>query len=57
MPGSEMKGDADAFRGFADQCMSEYDLDGWTTADMISPDDVNFFANGHQERFNGSAEQ
>jgi hypothetical protein len=37
--------------------MSEYDLDGWTASDMINPDDVNFFANGHQDRFNGSAEQ
>ena len=53
---AEMKGDADAFRGFADQCMSEYDLDGWTASDMISPDDVNFFTNGHH-RLDGSAQE
>jgi len=27
-----------------DHCMSEYNLDGWTTPDMIDPDDVNLFA-------------
>jgi 4-hydroxyphenylacetate 3-monooxygenase len=24
----------------ADQCMAEYDLNGWTAADLINPDDV-----------------
>ncbi len=37
---AEMTGQADAFRGFADQCMSEYDLDGWTIPGYINPDDV-----------------
>jgi 4-hydroxyphenylacetate 3-monooxygenase len=37
---AEMKGDADAFRGFADQCMSEYDLDGWTIPGYVDPGDV-----------------
>jgi 4-hydroxyphenylacetate 3-monooxygenase len=54
---AQQSGLTDHMKGLVEQCMSEYDLDGWTTADMISPDDVNFFANGHQERFNGSAEQ
>ncbi len=31
------------FRGFAEQCMAEYDLDGWTAPDLITPDDVNLF--------------
>ena len=26
--------------GFVDQCMSEYDLDGWTTPDFMNPGDV-----------------
>ena len=34
-------GTVDAMKGFAEQCMSEYDLDGWTVDDMINPDDVN----------------
>jgi aromatic ring hydroxylase len=29
------------FKGFAEQCMAEYDLDGWTVPDLINPDDVN----------------
>jgi 4-hydroxyphenylacetate 3-monooxygenase len=27
-------------KGFAEQCMAEYDLDGWTVPDLINPDDV-----------------
>jgi 4-hydroxyphenylacetate 3-monooxygenase len=34
-------GQADRFKGFAEQCMAEYDLDGWTVPDLINPDDVN----------------
>jgi 4-hydroxyphenylacetate 3-monooxygenase len=28
------------YKGFAEQCMAEYDLDGWTVPDLIQPDDV-----------------
>ena len=31
------------FKGFAEQCMAEYDLDGWTEPDLITPDDINLF--------------
>jgi 4-hydroxyphenylacetate 3-monooxygenase len=31
------------FRGFAEQCLAEYDLEGWTVPDLITPDDVNMF--------------
>jgi 4-hydroxyphenylacetate 3-monooxygenase len=34
-------GQAEHFKGFAEQCMAEYDLDGWTVPDLINPDDVN----------------
>jgi 4-hydroxyphenylacetate 3-monooxygenase len=27
-------------KGFAERCMAEYDLDGWTAPDLINPDDV-----------------
>jgi 4-hydroxyphenylacetate 3-monooxygenase len=37
---AEAMGNANKFRGFAEQCMSEYDLDGWTVPDLINPDDV-----------------
>ncbi|PYQ96676.1 MAG: Pyoverdin chromophore biosynthetic protein pvcC [Acidobacteria bacterium] len=28
------------YKGFAEACMSEYDLDGWTVPDLINPTDV-----------------
>lgn len=34
------RGSAAEMRGFAEQFMSEYDLDGWTVPDMISGADV-----------------
>jgi len=36
-------GQVDKYKGFAEQCMAEYDLDGWTVPDLITPDDVNLF--------------
>jgi aromatic ring hydroxylase len=33
-------GNADRFKGFAEQCMEEYDLNGWTVPDLINPDDL-----------------
>jgi 4-hydroxyphenylacetate 3-monooxygenase len=44
-----MSGQVDGYKGFAEQCMAEYDLDGWTVPDMINPGDVNAFM-----KFNGS---
>jgi 4-hydroxyphenylacetate 3-monooxygenase len=38
---AEGTGLADQYRGFAEQCMAEYDLDGWTVPDLINPDDIN----------------
>ena len=37
---AEMMGEAKKMRGFAEQCMAEYNLDGWTVPDLINPDDV-----------------
>src|SRR3954452_10979114 len=36
-------GTVDRIKGFVEQCMSEYDLDGWTAPDLINPDDVSVF--------------
>jgi 4-hydroxyphenylacetate 3-monooxygenase len=36
-------GQAQRFRAFAESCMAEYDLDGWTAPDLINPDDINLF--------------
>jgi 4-hydroxyphenylacetate 3-monooxygenase len=33
-------GTVDRIKGFAEQCMAEYDLDGWTVPDLVNPDDV-----------------
>jgi 4-hydroxyphenylacetate 3-monooxygenase len=40
---AQASGQAESFRGFAEQCMAEYDLDGWTVPDLITPHDVNLF--------------
>jgi len=36
---ADMMGQSAKYKGFAEQCMSEYDLDGWTVPDLINPDD------------------
>jgi aromatic ring hydroxylase len=33
-------GQYDRWKGFAEACMAEYDLDGWTASDLVNPDDV-----------------
>jgi 4-hydroxyphenylacetate 3-monooxygenase len=40
---AQATGDAEGFTGFAEQCLAEYDLDGWTAPDLINPTDVNRF--------------
>jgi 4-hydroxyphenylacetate 3-monooxygenase len=42
---AEKSGAADRYKGFAEQCMAEYNLDGWTASDLIRNDDVNIFMN------------
>jgi 4-hydroxyphenylacetate 3-monooxygenase len=37
---SEMSGANARYKGFAEQCMAEYDLDGWTASDLVSAADV-----------------
>ncbi len=37
---AEAMGKAEKYRGFAEQCMDEYDLNGWTVPDLINPDDI-----------------
>lgn len=40
MMAQEESGQIDQYKGFAEQCMAEYDLDGWTASDLFNPDDV-----------------
>ena len=37
---AEVTGATARYKGFAEQCMAEYNLDGWTVPDLINPDDV-----------------
>jgi 4-hydroxyphenylacetate 3-monooxygenase len=39
-------GTVDAMKGLVEQCMSEYDLDGWTVSDLINPDDISLITRG-----------
>jgi 4-hydroxyphenylacetate 3-monooxygenase len=39
-------GVADACKGLVEQCMREYDLDGWTVSDLVNPDDVSVVKKG-----------
>jgi 4-hydroxyphenylacetate 3-monooxygenase len=41
---AQASGQAQRFRAFAEQCMAEYDLNGWTVPDLITPDDVSLVA-------------
>lgn len=35
-------GTVDGLKAFVETCMSDYDLEGWTSADLINSDDINF---------------
>jgi aromatic ring hydroxylase len=37
--GALASGDYERWKGFADGCMAEYDLDGWTAPDLLGPQD------------------
>jgi 4-hydroxyphenylacetate 3-monooxygenase len=37
---AELMGQAEKYKGFAERCMAEYDLDGWTVPDLTNPDDI-----------------
>ncbi|MER3439569.1 MAG: 4-hydroxyphenylacetate 3-monooxygenase, partial [Chloroflexota bacterium] len=39
---AEAVGRAQQMRGFAEQCMAEYDLGGWLAPDLINNDDVSW---------------
>ena len=37
---ADQLGQSAKYKGFAEQCMAEYDLDGWTVPDLINPNDI-----------------
>jgi aromatic ring hydroxylase len=38
--GALASGDADRWKGFAESCLAEYDLNGWVAPDLVNADDV-----------------
>jgi 4-hydroxyphenylacetate 3-monooxygenase len=42
--GAQASGAADRMKGFAEQCMAEYDLDGWTAPDLVNPGETSYHA-------------
>jgi 4-hydroxyphenylacetate 3-monooxygenase len=42
---AQQSGMTDQMKGFAEQCMAEYDLDGWTAPDLMNNDDVSVLRN------------
>src|SRR4051812_12011321 len=45
---SDLTGASARYKGFAEKCMAEYDLNGWTVPDLINPDDVSAVMKKHQ---------
>ena len=37
---ADITGASARYKGFAEQCMAEYDLDGWSVPDLINATDV-----------------
>jgi 4-hydroxyphenylacetate 3-monooxygenase len=42
--GAQASGNADRFKGFAEECMAEYDLDGWRVPDLTDPGELSYHA-------------
>jgi len=40
--GAFASGNADRFKGFAEDCMAEYDLDGWKVPDLTDPGELSY---------------
>ncbi|WP_409300200.1 4-hydroxyphenylacetate 3-hydroxylase family protein [Peribacillus sp. SCS-155] len=41
---ANQNGQASEFEKFVDECMSDYDLNGWTNDTWINPDDISYFS-------------
>ena len=42
--GALASGNAEKFKGFAEECMAEYDLDGWKVPDLADPGAFSYHA-------------
>jgi 4-hydroxyphenylacetate 3-monooxygenase len=45
---ADMTGATGRYKGFAEKCMAEYDLNGWTAPDLINPDDISVVLKNRQ---------
>ena len=54
MMGQKMSGQLDQYRAFAETCLGEYDLDGWTVPDLINPDDISMIGKSWNKNGDGS---
>jgi 4-hydroxyphenylacetate 3-monooxygenase len=45
LSGQIASGEMDGYKAFVDQCLNEYDLDGWTVPDLSSFEDLKHFRN------------
>jgi len=40
--GAQASGNAEKFKGFAEECMAEYDLEGWRVPDLADPGELSY---------------
>ena len=40
--GAQAAGNADRFKGFAEECMAEYGIDGWRVPDLTDPGELSY---------------
>ena len=45
--GRTASGNAEKFKGFAEQCMAEYDLNGWRVPDLADPGELSYHFTHH----------
>ncbi|MCI0551725.1 MAG: amino acid adenylation domain-containing protein, partial [Anaerolineae bacterium] len=50
-------GTVDELKTFVETCMADYDLDGWTSPDLINSDDINFAATNSGKSGHGFTHQ
>ena len=43
---ADLTGASKRMKGFAEQCMAEYNLDGWTSSDLVKSDDISVIMKG-----------
>jgi aromatic ring hydroxylase len=45
--GAQASGNAEKFKGFAEECMAEYDLNGWRVPDLADPGELSYHFTQH----------